>query len=128
MIWMTSSRVGAMTSAAGRPVTVGRVSGASSMRFMIAMRNAAVLPVPVWARPATLSPAIVRSSEAAWIGVQYSKPRSAMPCSSGIGSVKSVKRLLPAFSGTSYVAGSQSDSGTTGAGNVLGAAAGRGPR
>jgi len=45
---------------------------------MIAIRKAAVFPVPVWARPLASFPDSVLGRISDWIGVQYSKPRSLM--------------------------------------------------
>ena len=49
----------------------------------IETRNAAVLPVPVWAWPATSLPSSVMGSVWAWMGVQRTKPASQMPLASG---------------------------------------------
>ena len=76
-ICATSSRVGA-TTRAPRPAR-GRDGGFPSRRVNIVMRNAAVLPVPVWAWPATSLPASVMGSVFAWIGVAKAKPASAIP-------------------------------------------------
>jgi len=51
-------------------------------RLVEATRNAAVLPVPVCAWPATSCPASARGSVCAWIGVHCVKPASRMPCMS----------------------------------------------
>ena len=40
----------------------------------VAIRNAAVLPVPVWAWPATSLPRSATGSAASWIGVAIVKP------------------------------------------------------
>ncbi len=45
------------------------------------MANAAVLPVPVWARPTTSEPAIIAGMVAAWMAEGDSYPTSATACS-----------------------------------------------
>jgi hypothetical protein len=52
--------------------------GLFSIRVMTVIRNAAVFPVPVWARPLASLPDRLLGRILAWIGVQYSKPRSLM--------------------------------------------------
>ncbi len=79
---------------------------------MIEIRNAAVLPVPVCARPMASLPARVKPSTWAWIGVQYGKPRSWMACISSGASLKSWKRVLPSWGSTTK---SSSFHGMTGA-------------
>ena len=59
--WSASSRVGASTSACG-------VFCDRSRRDRIGSANAAVLPVPVCARPTTSRPASSGGMVAAWIG------------------------------------------------------------
>ena len=84
-IWATSSRVGATTRARGpRGAWAGLFW---SSRAKIVIRKAAVLPVPVWACPATSRPARAIGRVLAWIGVAKTKPASAMPqrTSSGMG-------------------------------------------
>src|SRR5262245_41362412 len=51
-----------------------------SRRVNAAMRNAAVLPVPVCDCPATSLSFRARGSAASWIGVAVTKPASRMPC------------------------------------------------
>ena len=55
--------------------TAGRVS----RRFTTVTRNASVLPVPVWAWPATSRPAVVIGRVIAWIGVQRVNPAPSSP-------------------------------------------------
>ncbi len=76
-IWATSSRVGATTRARGPRGGPGGLFCRSRVKIVI--RKAAVLPVPVWAWPATSRPARVIGSVFAWIGVAKTKPASAMP-------------------------------------------------
>src|SRR2546426_241323 len=85
-IWTTSSRVGAMTSMRGAPTPAG-VDGAGERRRRVnpAMRNAAVLPVPVCDCPATSLPRSASGSAASWIGVAVAKPASPIPCQTGAG-------------------------------------------
>src|SRR5438552_247374 len=71
-ICTTSSRVGAMTSARGAAGRPGRCR--ARRRVKIVMRNAAVLPVPVCACPATSRPPSVSGSTFSWIGVQCVNP------------------------------------------------------
>ena len=47
----------------------------------IGIANAAVLPVPVWARPTTSEPAIIAGMVAAWMADGDSYPTSATACS-----------------------------------------------
>src|SRR2546422_504784 len=74
-IWTTSSRVGAMTSMRGAPTPAG-VDGAGERRRRVnpAMRNAAVLPVPVCDCPATSLPRSASGSAASWIGGAGGQP------------------------------------------------------
>ena len=63
----------------------GRVRGCAAAgcvrsAWYSAIRNAAVLPVPVCAWPATSLPASASGSVWAWIGVHCVKPASRMPC------------------------------------------------
>src|SRR5512146_175256 len=62
-----------------RPAGAGCVSNV----WYRATRNAAVLPVPVCACPATSRPESAIGSVWAWIGVQCVKPASRMPCRTG---------------------------------------------
>ncbi|MND55755.1 hypothetical protein D3C80_468460 [compost metagenome] len=71
-IWLTSSRVGARISE--RVVRLsGRVPSASR-RSISGRPKAAVLPVPVWARPIRSRPSRRRGIACAWIGVGVSMP------------------------------------------------------
>ncbi|MFO1426340.1 MAG: hypothetical protein U1F11_05090 [Steroidobacteraceae bacterium] len=79
-IWTASSRVGAMTMARTPVLLRAAGEGRVSRFWKIEIRNAAVLPVPVCAWPATSRPARAKGSVWAWIGVQRSKPASAIPC------------------------------------------------
>src|SRR3989344_4531495 len=54
---------------------------------------AAVLPVPVWAWPATSWPASASGRASAWIGVQCSKPASCTPRNRGSGRFSPAKGL-----------------------------------
>ena len=55
------------------------------------IRNAAVLPVPVCACPATSLPASDSGSTFSWIGVQCVKPAARMPAITGAGRAKLVE-------------------------------------
>ena len=70
-ICMTSSRVGARIRTRGLPTRRPGGDGWRSRRVNRLIRNAAVLPVPVCARPAASTPRSVFGRMAAWIGVQY---------------------------------------------------------
>lgn len=50
--------------------------GVCNIRVMTVIRKAAVFPVPVWALPLASLPDRVLGRISAWMGVQYSKPRS----------------------------------------------------
>ena len=79
-------------------------SGAAGWRnkvAYIAIRNAAVLPVPVCAWPATSRPASAMGRVWAWIGVQRSNPASAMPRASGSGKWRLEK--LKALTGVDWL-------------------------
>ena len=72
-IWTASSRVGARIRRAGGPCR-----RSSIRRCRIGSAKAAVLPVPVWARPSTSRPSRTAGMVSAWIGRGESKPASAM--------------------------------------------------
>src|SRR3989454_7679253 len=93
-ICTTSSRVGAMTSTRGAaaPPGTGR-SGVRSRRVNAAIRNAAVLPVPVCDWPATSLPLRASGKVASWIGVAATKPASRMPCMTGSGRLSVAKSI-----------------------------------
>src|SRR5581483_11742472 len=84
-ICATSSRVGAITSARGA-AALSAARGRASRRVKIVMRNAAVLPVPVCACPATSRPASASGSTFSWMGVQRTKPAARMPARTASGS------------------------------------------
>ena len=93
----------------GRPLLR---SGMASSRLMTVTRKAAVLPVPVWAWPATSRPCSRTGRASAWMGVQNSNPASASPrCTSG-GRSKESNRVsvrnsgLPARGVSTRVSGS----------------------
>ena len=67
--WIASSRVGVMTRACTR-----RCAG--SIAESIGSANAAVLPVPVCARPSTSRPDSSSGMVSVWIGVGVSNPDS----------------------------------------------------
>ena len=67
--WIASSRVGVRISAWG-----ARTAG--SIRDSSGSANAAVLPVPVWARPRTSRPSSSSGMVSVWIGVGVVKPWS----------------------------------------------------
>ena len=76
-ICATSSRVGATTSARGPR---GACAGLFwRRRVKIVTRNAAVLPVPVWAWPATSRPARAMGRAFAWIGRREDESRVGDP-------------------------------------------------
>ena len=90
---------------ARRPGPAGRAAARArlvrSSRVKIVIRKAAVLPVPVWAWPATSVPARAIGRVFAWIGVAKTKPASAMPqrTSSGMGVVESSVSVRWCFGG-----------------------------
>src|SRR6266702_1958178 len=87
-ICTTSSRVGARMSARG---FFSRVSFLlCNRRVKRVIRKAAVLPVPVWAWPATSFPARASGRLFSWMGVQSVNPASAMPWSTGSSRGRSV--------------------------------------
>ncbi len=88
-IWTASSRVGATTSARGYGEGFGRFVRAR--RVKMAMRNAAVFPVPVCACAATSFPARRSGSVAACTGVARTNPHAAMPALTAWGSLRSAK-------------------------------------
>src|SRR5215813_10535319 len=94
-IWTTSSRVGAITRTRGAaaPPGAGR-SGVRSRRVNAAIRNAAVLPVPVCDWPATSLPLRASGKVASWIGVAATKPASRMPCMTGSGRFSVAKSIV----------------------------------
>ncbi len=88
-IWIASSRVGATASARGYGEGFARFVRAR--RAKIAIRKAAVLPVPVWAWAATSLPARRSGSVAACTGVARTNPHAAMPALTAWGSLRSAK-------------------------------------
>ena len=54
-------------------------------RVNVEIKNAAVLPVPVWALPSTSFPDNEIGRVLAWMGVHSLNPASRMPCSTGSG-------------------------------------------
>src|SRR3989441_6955226 len=75
-----------MTSMRGAPVPGGGAgAGVRSILVKAAMRNAAVLPVPVCDWPATSLPRRASGSAPSWIGVMVTKPASRMPSRTGAG-------------------------------------------
>ena len=85
-ICTASSRVGAIMIARGLLTPSVAVTGSVSRQLKVASRNAAVLPVPVCACPATSMPASARGRVPAWIGVQRTNPAASTPASRGAGS------------------------------------------
>src|SRR5690606_2679027 len=81
-IWIASARAGARISARGSPGLRSARAGRVSRRFITATRNARVLPVPVWAWPATSPPGSATGRVMAWMGVQRTKPAASRPASS----------------------------------------------
>src|SRR4029450_1601576 len=81
----TGSRVGAMSSTRGAVAPERAGAGWRRQRVNAAIRNAAVLPVPVWDWPATSLPRRARGSAASWIGVPATKPASSIPRRTGSG-------------------------------------------
>src|SRR5262249_46313555 len=91
--WTTSSRVGAMMRTRGA-VTAWRGGGSVARhRVKAAMRNAAVLPVPVWDWPATSLPLRASGSAASWMGVADTNPASRMPRITGSGRSSDAKSM-----------------------------------
>src|SRR4029450_4229625 len=84
-IWTTSSRVGAMISTRGAVAPERAGAGWRRQRVNAAIRNAAVLPVPVWDWPATSLPRRARGSAASWVGVPATTPASSIPRRTGSG-------------------------------------------
>src|SRR5207302_8618138 len=82
----------------GAPAPAG-VDGAGERRRRVnpAMRNAAVLPVPVCDCPATSLPRRASGSAASWIGVVVTKPASRIPCMTGAGRSREAKSILGGF-------------------------------
>ena len=87
-IWTTSSRVGAMISTRGAVGAGRRRRRRAQQRVKAAIRNAAVLPVPVCDWPATSLPLRASGSAASWIGVVVTKPASRIACEHGLGQVE----------------------------------------
>src|SRR3972149_10086540 len=97
--------------------------GLFNIRVITAMRKAAVLPVPVWARPLASLPDRALGRISAWIGVQYWNPKSLMACMSGSGRSKSWKRVFPSAGETLNWEICQGESGAAAAGGDGGPAA-----
>jgi len=128
---MASSRVGAIMSARGLPVPCFS-SGLLRQWLMIEIRNAAVLPVPVCARPAMSLPLSVPGRISPWIGVACCQPSAWMPrirrgCRS-----RSWKRILPSSGSTANSEESHGVSSARGCGSRFGSGlnwfSGRGSR
>ena len=64
-----------------------------SIRVNAAIRNAAVLPVPVCDWPATSLPRSANGSAASWIGVSVTNPASRIPCMTGSGKSREAKSI-----------------------------------
>ncbi len=75
LIWVASSRVGATISTRGSRPRTRRASRRSSD----GSANAAVLPVPVWARPRMSRPSRAAAMVLRWIGRGSTNPIAAMP-------------------------------------------------
>src|SRR6266436_6981613 len=69
-----------MISTRGAVAPAGGRAGSRSRRVKAAIRNAAVLPVPVCDWPATSLPLRASGSAASWIAVAVTKPASRIPC------------------------------------------------
>ena len=67
-VWAASSRVGLSTRARGWPTFTLPTPGAASFSI-IGSRNAAVLPVPVWAQPMRSRPSRIGGIAFSCIGV-----------------------------------------------------------
>jgi len=73
-ICMASSRVGTITKA-----LMWSSFFLESILWITGSKNAAVLPVPVWAEPIMSFPSIIIGMAFSWMGVGLSKPMAWMP-------------------------------------------------
>ena len=105
VIWVASSRVGASTSASGRPARRCPPASLPPRRETIGIANARVLPEPVLPRPSTSRPFMVSGRVSTWIGKASVLPCASSTATRGAGTPSAPKVVEISDMGVSFMLG-----------------------